>query len=109
MTASVLERKKEIGVMKSIGAKNKHIFYQFFVESSLLGLVGGAVGALFGTLIGLIGTQGINAFLGADLVPNINFNLIFFSLLGSFLIGGIAGIVPAMKASRQNPVEALRG
>jgi len=109
MTTSVLERKKEIGVMKSVGAKNKHIFYQFFIESRLLGLVGGAVGALFGTLIGLVGTRGINIFLGADLVPNINFSLIFCSLLESFLIGGIAGIIPAIRASKQNPVEALRG
>ncbi|HKL23459.1 MAG TPA: ABC transporter permease [Candidatus Nanoarchaeia archaeon] len=108
MTTSVLERKNEIGVMKSVGARNEHVFYQFFVESSILGLVGGAIGAIFGTLIGFIGTQGINSFLGADLTPNINFSLIFFSLLGSFLIGGIAGIIPAMRASKQNPVEALR-
>ena len=109
MTTSVLERKKEIGIMKSVGARNAHIFYQFFVESSMLGLLGGLVGAIFGTLLGVLGTQALNSFLGADLKPNINFVLIFFSLLGSFLIGGLAGIVPAMKASRQNPVDALRG
>ncbi len=108
MTTSVLERKREIGVMKSVGARNAHIFYQFFVESSMLGLLGGIVGALFGTFIGFVGTQALNSFLGSDLTPNINFGLIFFSLLGSFLIGGIAGIIPAMKASKQNPVDALR-
>jgi putative ABC transport system permease protein len=109
MTTSVLERKKEIGIMKSIGARNEHIFMQFFVESGLLGLLGGIVGATFGTLIGIFGTMGINNWLGTDIGIKISFGLIFFSLLGSFLIGAVAGIVPAMRASRQNPVEALRG
>jgi len=109
MTASVLERKKEIGIMKSIGARNSQIFLQFFVESGLLGLFGGFVGAVFGTLIGLAGTAGINSWLGANLKMHIDLLLIFFSLLGSFLIGAVAGIVPAMRASKQNPVEALRG
>lgn len=109
MTTSVLERKQEIGIMKSVGAKNSHIFLQFFIESSFLGLVGGIVGAIFGTLIGFAGMMGINSFLGTDLMPDLNLILIFFTLLGSFLIGGIAGIIPAMQAAKQNPVEALRG
>ncbi len=109
MTTSVLERKKEIGLMKSVGAKNSHIFLQFFVESSLLGLVGGITGALFGTLMGFLGTMALNNFIGTELVPDINFLLIFSTLAGSFIIGGISGIVPAMKAAKQNPVEALRG
>lgn len=109
MTTSVLERKKEIGIMKSIGARNMHIFMQFFIESSLLGLLGGLIGAIIGTLIGVVGTAGINSWLGAELAPNIDFVLIFFALLGSFIVGGLAGIIPAMNASRQNPVDALRG
>lgn len=109
MTTSVLERKKEIGIMKSIGARNDHIFLQFFIESGLLGFLGGLVGVIFGTLIGIFGTIGINNFIGAEIKPAINFVLIFFTLLGSFLIGSIAGIVPAMNASRENPVEALKG
>ena len=109
MTTSVLERKKEIGVMKAIGATNKQIFLQFFIESSLLGLVGGAVGAVIGSLAGYGGTLVLNNFLGATVKPGISFGLIFFSLLGSFLIGGLAGIWPAMNAAKQNPVEALRG
>ncbi len=109
MTTSVMERRKEIGVTKSIGARNEHIFIQFFIESSLLGLVGGLVGAIFGTIIGFAGMMGINSFLGTDLTPNIDFMLISMALIGSFLIGGIAGIIPAMQAAKQNPVEALRG
>lgn len=108
MTTSVLERKKEIGVSKSIGARNEHIFLQFFIESSLLGLIGGLAGAIFGTLIGAAGIYGINNWLGTQLTPHIDFILISSALLGSFLIGGIAGIVPAFKAAKQNPVEALR-
>jgi putative ABC transport system permease protein len=109
MTTSVLERRKEIGIMKAIGAKNSQVFMQFFVESGLMGLVGGALGVIVGMIIGYAGTLGINNFLGAEAVPQINFFLIFFTLLGSFLIGSIAGIIPAMSAARQNPVEALRG
>lgn len=109
MTTSVLERKREIGIMKSIGARNEDIFTQFFIESSLLGLVGGIIGAIFGTIIGIVGTAGINSFIGTDLTPTINFPLIFFALLGSFIIGGVAGIVPAMNAAKENPVDALRG
>ncbi len=109
MTTSVLERKKEIGIMKAVGARNVDIFYQFFIESGLLGLVGGLVGVIFGIAIGFFGTIGINGFIGSEVVPEISIYLIFFSLLGSFLVGAISGIVPAMKAARENPVEALRG
>jgi len=109
MTTSVLERKKEIGIMKAIGSRNSQIFMQFFVESGFLGLVGGVLGAVFGILIGYVGTLGINSWLGSEISFQISFPLIFFTLLGSFLIGAIAGIVPAMQAARQNPVEALRG
>jgi putative ABC transport system permease protein len=108
MTTSVWERKKEIGIMKAIGARNSDIFLQFFIESSLLGLLGGLAGVLFGTIIGLVGLMGINNFIGAEVEMGINFSLIFFALLGSFIIGGLAGIVPALKAAKQNPVEAIR-
>lgn len=109
MTTSVLERRKEIGIMKAIGAKNKHIFYQFFVESGLMGLVGGILGILFGLFIGYMGVSALNSFLGADTALALNIPLISFSLLGSFIIGAAAGIIPAMRAANQNPVDALRG
>ena len=109
MSTSVLERKKEIGIMKAIGATNNQIFMQFFVESGFLGLIGGGIGVLLGILLGYFGIMGINNFIGVDVQPRISFVLIFFALLGSFLIGAAAGILPAMKAAKQNPVEALRG
>ena len=109
MTTSVLERKKEIGIMKAVGAKNSDIFAQFFIESGLLGLVGGVVGVIFGVAIGFFGTQGINNFIGSEVTPEISVPLILLSLVGSFMVGAIAGIVPAMRAANENPVEALRG
>jgi len=109
MTTSVLERRKEIGIMKAIGAKNSQVFMQFFFESGMLGLIGGLVGVVIGTLISVVGVIGINNFIGSELSPIVDFVLIGSALVGSFLIGAIAGIVPAMSAANQNPVEALRG
>jgi putative ABC transport system permease protein len=109
MTTSVLERKRDIGIMKSIGATNYQIFIQFFIESSLLGLVGGLAGALIGEGIGIVGTIGINNLVNTSLPIMVNFGLILSALFGSLIIGGIAGIVPALHAAKQNPVEALRG
>ena len=109
MTTSVLERRKEIGIMKAIGGTNFQIFLQFFFESGMLGFVGGLVGVVLGTLISIGGTIGINSFIGAELSPVIDPILIGGALVGSFVVGAAAGIVPAMGAAKQNPVEALRG
>ena len=109
MATSVIERKKDIGIMKAIGAKNEHIFFQFFVESGLMGLAGGFIGIVFGLLIGYAGIIAINNFVGTETSPSINIFLILFSLIGSFIVGAAAGIVPAMNAARQNQVEALKG
>ena len=108
MTTSVLERKREIGIMKAIGAKNNQIFMQFFIESGLLGLIGGIIGAMFGTILGIVGIAGINSFIGSELTFHIDFWLISLVLLGSFSIGALAGIVPAMNAAKLNPVDALK-
>jgi len=109
MATSVVESKKEIGIMKAIGARNSHIFLMFLVESGFLGLVGGILGIIFGVTIGTLGIWQINNLIGADTRISINFILILVTLIGSFLIGAVAGIVPAMGATKQSPVEALRG
>ena len=108
MATSVVERRKEIGVMKSIGAKDIQIALMFFTEAGMMGFVGGAIGIIFGLLIGYVGTLGINNYVGATTSPQINLLLILFSLIGSFMIGALAGIIPALHAAKQNPVEALR-
>ncbi len=108
MTTSVIERKKEIGIMKAIGARNEDIFYQFLFEAGLLGLVGGAIGVALGLGMGYLGTNAINNFLGTATSPSFSLPLIGFALLGSFIVGSISGIVPAMQAAKQNPVEAFR-
>ena len=108
MATSVIERKKEIGIMKAIGARNKHIFLLFLVESGFMGFIGGLLGVIFGLFIGYFGTVGINNFVGITAKPTINYFLIFFVLIGSFLLGALAGILPAMGAAKENPVEVLR-
>ena len=108
MTTSVIERKREIGIMKAIGARNSDIFYQFLFEAGLLGLVGGAIGVALGLGAGYLGTNTLNSFLGASTSPQFSILLIISALLGSFLVGSISGIVPAMNAAKQNPVESLR-
>ena len=108
MTTSVVERKKEIGIMKAIGARNMDIFYQFFIEAGLLGLIGGIIGIILGIGLSYLGTASLNSFLGTETQPNINSYLIVFSLLGSFFVGAVSGIIPALNAARQNPVESLR-
>ncbi len=95
--------------MKAIGAKNSQIFMQFLIESGLLGLAGGFIGCVLGVLIGVLGVIGINNWIGAEVAPSVDLVLVSGALVGSFLIGAVAGITPALSAARQNPVEALRG
>lgn len=108
MYTSVLERTKEIGIMKSIGARNKTIFTLFFIESGFLGLVGGTIGVIIGfALSNLLAFFGRQA-LGSELIrSDIGLSLIIGSMLFSIIVGLIAGIIPAIQASKKNPVDAL--
>ncbi len=108
MLTAVLERRSQIGIMKAIGAKNYDIFVLFFFESGLLGFIGGLVGVILGSSMSYIGTVAINNFIGSNTAPNINLVLVLSALFGSFILGSIAGIIPAMRAARQHPVDALR-
>ncbi len=109
MTTSVLERRNEIGIMKAIGARNENVFFQFFVEAGLVGLIGGLMGIILGLGLAFLGIASINSFLGSEASINFDLILIFGSLAGSFLIGAVSGVGPALQAAKQNPVEALRG
>ncbi|MBW2980384.1 ABC transporter permease [Candidatus Woesearchaeota archaeon] len=109
MYTAVVERTKEIGIMKSIGAKNSTVFSLFFIESGFLGSVGGAVGALIGYLL----ATGL-AFVGRTVLESrliaahITPPLIIGALLFSFVVGSFFGTLPAIRASKLNPVDALR-
>ncbi len=109
MYTSVLERKKDIGIMKSIGAKNKTIFGLFFIESGYLGLVGGVIGVILG-LIMAYGLAFVGRMtLGGDLIQaSVSLELIIGALLFSFILGTIFGTLPAVQASKLQPVESLR-
>jgi putative ABC transport system permease protein len=109
MYTSVLERTREIGIMKAIGAKNSDIMSIFLIESGLLGLVGGIIGVLLGyglsKVVELIAAQS----LGTDLLRAASpMYLIVGCLAFGFLVGAISGTLPAMRASKTNVVDALR-
>ncbi len=109
MYTSVLERTKEIGVMKAIGAKNKDILIIFLIESGLLGLVGAVIGIGLGySASKVIENIAANA-LGSNLLQAaVPWYLILGCLLFGFLIGAISGTLPAIRASKTNVVDALR-
>ncbi len=109
MYTSVLERTKEIGIMKSIGAKNSTIFSLFFIESGLLGMVGGLIGIAIGMVIAYGFAAVGRLALGSELIQaKIGIGLILGALAFSFVLGTIFGVLPAVQASRLQPVESLR-
>ncbi len=101
MLVSVTERTKEIGIRKSLGAKRKDILYQFLVESLVLSMLGGAIGVICGFIGGRIAVL-----FGASFLPGIKTVLLAFAV--SVAVGLIFGILPANRASKLKPVEALR-
>jgi len=108
MYTAILERTKEIGVMKAIGAKNSDILLVFVVEAGLIGLVGGALGVLLGYIISSIGGSIAAASGFALLKPAYPISLIIGCLIFSLLVGAAAGFFPARRASKLKPVDALR-
>ena len=113
MFTAVLEKTKEIGVMKAIGAKNRDIMIIFLLNSALVGLVGGVIGIILGSAIsGVLPNflSGIGGAVGGrgGLTTVIPAWLLISSLAVSISIGMIAGAIPAYRASKLRPVEALR-
>jgi len=106
---SVLERTKEIGTMKALGARNKDVLSIFLIESALLGFVGGVVGIILGLGLAFGAASLANNALGSTILDvRISYPLIGAALAFSCLIGTISGLVPAFQASKLKPVEALR-
>ncbi len=109
MFTTVLEKTKEIGIMKSVGAKNKDILLIFLFNSAMIGLTGGIIGSFFGVL----GSDLFSLFTlrlagGVSASAVVSPQLVIYVVGFSVLIGIIAGVVPAYKASKMNPVDALR-
>jgi putative ABC transport system permease protein len=108
MYTAVLERTKEIGIMKSIGAKNSSIMSIFLFESGVLGFIGGLVGVIFGYIAASIGGRVAAEGGFAALQPIFPWYLILGCLLFATLVGILAGYFPAKRASELRPVESLR-
>ena len=109
MFTAVLERTPEIGVMKAIGARNRDILLLFLIESGLLGLAGGVIGVLIGMGISKGVEVGANAMFGpGTITAAFPWYLIIGALLFSLVIGAVSGVLPARRASRLKPVDALR-
>jgi len=109
MLVSVTERTREIGLRKAIGAKKRHILFQFLVEAVILCLVGGAMGILVGFGIGTGLAKIISAIIKEIEWPaTISIRSIITAVGASSAIGIIFGLYPARKAARLQPVEALR-
>ena len=102
MLVSVIERTKEIGIRKAIGATDTNILMQFLLESIILTGCGGIIGIIFGVLLGI----GIGNIVGIP--PIFSIWSITISLVVSMSIGIIFGVIPAKKAAKLNPIDALR-
>jgi putative ABC transport system permease protein len=107
---SVLEKTKEIGIMKSIGAKNSDIMMIFLLNSAIVGLVGGLIGICLGSaisaLLPLLGMRFMG--MGGEMTTVITPLLLIYAVLLAIGIGIAAGVIPAYRASKLKPVDALR-
>jgi ABC-type antimicrobial peptide transport system permease subunit len=113
MIMAILERTREIGVMRAVGAKRSTISLLFTFESSILGLMGGLVGIFLGYVLTLIGNPLINNQLKGNGIKSANILslppwLIISVVVGTTIIGTLAGLYPARKAAKLDPVESLR-
>ncbi len=101
MLVSVTERTREIGIRKAIGAKRKHILIQFIIESISIASIGGIIGIVLGYIGGTVVLSQMSLSTGVRL------SSIFVGYGFSSVIGVVAGLYPAWKAARMNPIDAL--
>ncbi len=113
MLAAVRERRREIGVLKAIGARDRDIYRTFLLEAATLGFIGGALGAFVGWLIALAVAAVVNGYLAQQRLSGIHVSLplsvIVGVLAGSTLLAFAAGILPAARAARMPAREAVSG
>jgi putative ABC transport system permease protein len=109
MYTAVLERTKEIGIMKAVGATNEAVLSIFLVESGLLGLAGAVVGVVLGLGISFGTAFAAQQALGTNIIQAyVSVWLIVGGLLFGFLLGALAGYLPARQAANMKPVDSLR-
>ncbi|UGV41661.1 ABC transporter permease [Methanococcoides orientis] len=108
MFTSVLEKTKEIGIMKAIGARNEDILMIFLCNAALIGLVGGLLGILLGTAIVQVIVFLISMQLKIPFIFTLSLKATAVATIVSIGVGLVAGLMPAKNASKLNPVDALR-
>jgi putative ABC transport system permease protein len=104
MVMAVIERRREIGVMKAIGATNRKIVKQFLIESAMISMIGGGIGCG----LGVIGALGISVAASGVINAIVTLPLIGFALAFALALGIVGGLYPAWKAAKLDPVDALR-
>jgi putative ABC transport system permease protein len=113
LVMAILERRREIGIMKAIGASDADVKKLFFAEAGAMGILGGVVGVALGWAIGQLINFGTNVYLKSQSFPPEHFWavpwwLVAFAILFSFGVSLISGLYPAGRAARLDPVQALR-
>ena len=113
LVMAILERRREIGVLKALGAADRDIRRLFFIEAGAMGLLGGLFGVALGWLIGRAMNFGTNIYLAKRALPPISVAsvpwwMVAAAIAFSVAVSLAAGIYPASRAARLNPVEALR-
>ena len=113
LVMAILERRREIGVLKALGAADSDVKELFFVEAGVMGLAGGVLGVFFGWLIGQALTLGTNIYLKRQDLPGVEISAVPWWLIAgaigfAVLVSLIAGLYPASRAAKLNPVDALR-